>query len=82
MSDIRKFVRELSKHSVDNPLKLRAGTVVAKTTNTYTITLSGSLVEIPEVSSLSNVAHAPNDKVWLLKDGPDLIILGSEYSGG
>ena len=59
----------------EEKLRLRKAKVTA--TSPLTIVIGGSTVPIPGVHRLTSYASpAVNDYVWVLQNGPDLLVIG------
>jgi hypothetical protein len=80
---VRDLAALLAGKSQDGQqLRRRLATVQAVDVDTATIRLGGSLADIPAVK-FSGTAPGVGDTVWVLQDGPDLLILtGGGTSGG
>lgn len=58
-------------------LKLRQGTVISVNADrTINVQIAGDGFTLPSVRYLSHYAPKPNDQVWLLNDGADLLGIG------
>ena len=64
-------------------LKLRQGTVITVNADrTMDVQIAGDGYTLPSVRYLSNYAPKPNDQVWLLNDGADLLGIGMVAAAG
>lgn len=64
-------------------LKLRQGTVISVNADrTMNVQIAGDGYTLPSVRYLSNYAPKPDDQVWLLNDGPDLLGFGMVAAAG
>lgn len=63
--------------AVPKGLRLRQGKVITVNTNrTMDVQIAGDTNTLPSVRYLSNYAPKPQDQVWLLNDGADLLGIG------
>lgn len=60
---------------------LRQGTVVSAQATTVTITIGAGTTNVSGVAYLRGYVPAAGDTVWLLQNGPDLLVLGPAWSG-
>lgn len=76
MSDLDDLARALLPDPAESRLQLRKGQVSAVSAPTVTITLGGSTTTIAGVSYLASYTPTVNDVVFVLVDGPSLLVLG------
>lgn len=73
--DISYLVNQIK--AVPKGLRLRQGKVVTVNINrTMDVQIAGDTNTLPSVRYLSNYAPKPDDQVWLLNDGADLLGIG------
>jgi hypothetical protein len=73
--DISYLVNQIK--APQSGLKLRQGTVITVNSNrTMDVQIASDGYTLPSVRYLSNYAPKPNDQVWLLNDGSDLLGIG------
>lgn len=85
MSDIDDLSRMLGEDPrLAQKLGLRQGVVSALTGNafsyTYSVRIGGTDTVIPGVKALENVCPLVGDTVWILQNGPDVLIVGRTKS--
>jgi len=76
VSDLDDLARALLPDPAEPKLQLRKGQVTAIAAPTVTVTLGGSSTAIAGVSHLASYSPTVNDIVFVLVDGPSLLVLG------
>lgn len=71
------FAREVMAPPATGRLRLRQGKVTAVALGSCTVLLAGSTVPIPGVKNAVGYRPDVNDTVWILQNGPDLLVIGS-----
>lgn len=74
----RDLARILGADQQFQPLALRQATVMRTGTGpaSVTISIAGSAMLIEHVRYLAGYSPAAQDTVWVLQNGPDLLVLG------
>lgn len=75
--DMNYLVNQIKNTPVGPNLRFRQGKVVTVNANyTIDVQIAGDPSTLPSVKYLSNYAPKPNDQVWLINNGPDLLGIG------
>jgi hypothetical protein len=75
--DMNYLVNQIKNTPVGQNLRFRQGKVVTVNANyTIDVQIAGDPSTLPSVKYLSNYAPKPNDQVWLINNGPDLLGIG------
>jgi len=73
--DFSYLVKQIK--ATDQGLRVRQGKVITVNANrTIDVQIAGDINTLPSVKYLSNYAPKPNDQVWLLNNGVDLLGFG------
>lgn len=75
---VERLAGKISDGQPGSMLQFRQAVVTALATTParVSITLAGSATVIPNIRYLASYTAAVNDTVWLLQNGPDLIVMG------
>jgi hypothetical protein len=75
--DMNYLVNQIKNTPVGPNLRFRQGKVVTVNANyTIDVQVAGDPSTLPSVKYLSNYAPKPDDQVWLINNGPDLLGIG------
>ena len=75
--DMNYLVNQIKNTPVGQNLRFRQGKVVTVNANyTIDVQIAGDPSTLPSVKYLSNYAPKPDDQVWLINNGPDLLGIG------
>lgn len=79
MSNRHLLVQQLSDNRPD-PVRLRQGVVdtVDAGSATVDVTVGGSSTVITDVNYLDSYTPTAGDTVWILSNGPDLLVIGKQ----
>jgi hypothetical protein len=75
--DMNYLVNQIKNTPVGPNLRFRQGKVITVNANyTIDVQIAGDPNTLPSVKYLSNYAPKPDDQVWLINNGPDLLGIG------
>jgi hypothetical protein len=75
--DMNYLVNQIKNTPVGPNLRFRQGKVITVNANyTIDVQIAGDPSTLPSVKYLSNYAPKPDDQVWLINNGPDLLGIG------
>jgi hypothetical protein len=80
-SEIRELSQELAPDDI-HPLRRRQAVIQSVQSSSVTIRLGGSTTDIAGVKCLGSYSPLAGETVWVLVDGPDLLVLGSLVARG
>lgn len=76
MSEVAELARILQATDPTPNTKLIQGVVASVQAGTITVTIEG--VDIPGLHYLDSYTPSASDTVWLLKSGPDRLVIGAQ----
>lgn len=76
MSQARELARLLLETDPTSNVKLIQGVVASTQSGTITVTIEGS--DVPGIHYLDSYTPAATDTVWMLKNGPDYLVIGAQ----
>lgn len=75
--DLNYLVNQIKGDTIAPTLRLRQGKVITVNADrTMDVQIAGDINTLPSVRYLSNYAPKPNDQVWLVNSGADLLGIG------